>query len=218
MIPENVKIIVKKILPVTVSRAIIAYRAPKQNLKIIQTWQNVGRPVPPPHQYKQAVIQYYKSHTNCNVLVETGTYMGDMIAAQKNNFKKLFSIELGEQLWKNAVNRFKKYPHITIMQGDSGKVLEVITKQLDEPAIFWLDGHYSEGITAKGDTDCPIFGEVDAIFKYKKLHHVLLIDDARFFNGKGDYPTIENLTNYISAKDSRYKVEVKDDIIRYTVN
>lgn len=176
-----------------------------------------GKPVPPPHQYKQKVLQEYQSKYQCNVLVETGTYLGDMIAAQKDHFKRLFSIELGPQLWKNAVKRFKKHHHITIMQGDSGKVLEEITKQLNEPALFWLDGHYSDGITAKGDSDCPIFGEVDAIFKYKKLDHVLLIDDARFFNGKGDYPTIEDLTKYIRNKDSRYAVEVKDDIIRYTV-
>ena len=48
--------------------------------------------------------------------------------------------------------------------------------------------------------------------------YILLIDDARFFNGTGDYPTIENLTSYIKGKDNRYNVEVKDDIIRYTIN
>ena len=37
---------------------------------------------------------------------------------------------------------------ISIIQGDSGKILNSITNKLKKPAIFWLDGHYSSGITA----------------------------------------------------------------------
>jgi len=214
---ENVKHLIKKILPASLTEAIVTYRMPKQRQKIINQWVEAGRPVPPPHQYKQFVIEQYQLKYQYHTLIETGTFVGDMVDAQKNNFKQIISIELGEELWKNAVARFKKYPHITIVKGDSGKVLGGIMKDLEEPAIFWLDGHYSHGITARGEKDCPIYEEVDAIFKYKKLDHVLLIDDARDFKGKADYPTIHELTNYIKAKDNRYTVEVKDDILRYTV-
>jgi hypothetical protein len=143
--------------------------------------------------------------------------MGDMVEAQKKRFKKIFSIELGVELFNKAVLRFKNDKNVVILQGDSGKVLPEVLSNIEEPAIFWLDGHYSAGITAKGDKECPIFEELDAIFGSNKLNHILLIDDARCFNGEGDYPTVEELTEYIKSKNEEYQVEVKHDIIRYVV-
>jgi hypothetical protein len=86
---------------------------------------------------------------------------------------------------------------------------------INEPAIFWLDGHYSAGITAKGDKECPIFEELNAILNKNEFNHILLIDDARCFIGEGDYPTIEELTNYVKTKDKSYQVVVEHDIIRF---
>jgi hypothetical protein len=139
-----------------------------------------------------------------------------MIEAQRNNFKKIFSIELQHDLAEKAKERFKDMDHIRILEGDSGKLLRAILFEVKEPAIFWLDAHYSGGLTARGDNECPIFQEIDAIFSTKE-NHLLLIDDARLFNGKGDYPTINQLTKYIQDKDPRYKVSVDSDIIRYVI-
>lgn len=182
-----------------------------------QEWEKSECPVPPPHAVKQITIAEFQEKSGYSILAETGTYMGDMIEAQKRIFKRLFSIELGQELYENAVKRFQNDKHVSIFQGDSGKVLADIIKLIDKPAIFWLDGHYSAGITAKGDKECPIFEELDAIFNGKKLDHILLIDDARCFVGENDYPTIENLKKYISAKNSNYKMEVKNDVICFTL-
>lgn len=183
----------------------------------MKNWQKNGCHIPPPHSLKQVVIEKYAQLNHIKVLVETGTYYGDMVESQKFNFEKIFSIELGKELWENAVLRFKKYKHIFILPGDSGKVLNDITSKLNEKALFWLDGHYSDGITTKGDKECPIIEEVNAIFRYKNLSHVILVDDARCFNGEGDYPTIEHLTNHIHQYDNRYNVSVEHDIIRYVI-
>ena len=59
--------------------------------------------------------------------------------------------------------------------------------------------------------------ELDAIIDSKKFNHIILIDDAREFIGKGDYPTIDKLTEYIKNKNEQYDVEIKDDIIRYVI-
>jgi len=115
-----------------------------------------------------------------------------MVQAQKNRFNKIISSELGIDLFWEAKKRFKDERHIIILQGDSGNILPIVLKDINEPVIFWLDGHYSGGITAKGNKVCPIFEEIDAIFSGKKYNHILLIDDARDFNGYVDYPTIEN--------------------------
>ena len=176
-------------------------------------WLSQGSPVPPPHIVKQITISEFQVKYNYSILIETGTYMGGMIEAQRHNFKRIISIELDETLYKNAQNRFKNNNSITIVNGDSGKVLPEVLKNISEPVIFWLDGHFSSGVTAKGDLECPIFEEMDAIFASKKLNHLILIDDARCFNGTADYPTIESFIEYVGNKNSNYKVSVKNDII-----
>jgi hypothetical protein len=180
-------------------------------------WEKSGFPVPPPHIVKQITIGEYFDKYGYNTFVETGTGKGDMVVAQKARFERIFSIELGVDLFKKAQKRFSNDGNVQIVQGDSGKVLPMVLNDLDEPAIFWLDGHYSSGDTAKGEKDCPIFEEMDAIFNAGKYNHVILIDDARLFNGGGDYPTVEELTEYVSGKNEKYKVEVKHDIIRYII-
>lgn len=204
-------------LPYRLQNAIKVFKFRVQRSAVLQKWQEAGKPIPPPHVVKQMAIEHCQSRYGYQTLVETGTYLGKMILAQKDNFSKIYSIELGEELYKTAVKRFKHEKHITLMQGDSGTVLDTITRQLDQPAIFWLDGHYSGGITAKGAKACPILGEIDAIMRYKPLNHVLLVDDARCFNGTNSYPTPEELTRYIQAKNPRYVMENKDDILRYTI-
>ena len=56
--------------------------------------------------------------------------------------------------------------------------------------------------------------ELKVIFQDGIHDHILLIDDARLFTGERDYPTIEELSNFIRGKNKDYFIEVKDDIIR----
>jgi hypothetical protein len=211
------KELVKKILKPLIPQSILNGLAQSQHQKNLEKWKANGYPTPPPHIVKQIAIAEYQEKYHHTILVETGTFRGDMIEAQKKRFKKIISIELAEHLFEKAKRRFKNDKNVILVQGDSGKVLSNVMKEVNEPAIFWLDGHYSAGVTAKGDTECPIFGELDAIFNGKSLNHILLIDDARLFKGKDDYPTIDKVTAYIQNKNSRYQVEVKHDIIRYVV-
>ena len=175
-------------------------------------WQRNGMPYPTPHIVKQFAINRYRQQYALTTLIETGTYLGDMVNAQKNQFGRIISVELSLKLAELAQKRFRLYPHIQILSGDSANVLKQITPTLTSSALFWLDGHYSGGITAKGDTECPIFSELEAIFS-NNHDHIILIDDARCFIGKGDYPSLEELTKFISQRDSRYRISVEHDII-----
>lgn len=189
----------------------------QSNKNHIKNWEKSGCPVPAPNVVKQATIKYYHQKYKYKLLIETGTFLGDMVEAQKSRFKKVISIELSNELFTAAQKKFESDKNVLIVQGDSGKVLPKILDDIDEPAIFWLDGHYSAGITAKGDKECPIFEELQAIFRSKKHNHVIIVDDARCFIGAGDYPTIEQLTEYIQKENPKYQVEVKHDMIRYVV-
>ena len=213
MMKEMIKKIFRPFIP---QRVLNALKRRRDKIQFYE-WNKNGCPVPPPPIVKQMAIAEYKDKYGYDVLVETGTFLGDMVEAQKKRFRKIFSIELGVDLFNKAAKRFRNDRNITIIHGDSGKVLPNILVEIKEPAIFWLDGHYSEGITAKGNKECPIFEELDAIFNSKTFDHILLIDDARCFIGQGDYPAIAQLTEYIQSKNGKYKVEVKHDIIRYII-
>lgn len=190
----------------------------KSQKRQVEKWKKNGCPAPPPHFIKQSTIAEYQQKYGCEILVETGTYRGDMVEAQKKRFKKVISIELGVELHRKAQKRFRNDKNVVLVQGDSGKMLSTIMKDINEPVLFWLDGHYSEWVTAKGDKDVPIYEELDAIFADKNFNHVLLIDDARTFNGEGDYPTVEKLGEYIKTKNPKYTIEVKYDIIRSVIS
>ena len=132
----------------------------------------------------------------------------------KDVFKRLYSIELGKELCAKAQKRFKSLKHIQILQGDSADELPKITKLLTERSLFWLDGHFSAGITAQGDKDTPIFSELNTIIDANDLEHIILIDDARCFVGKNDYPKLSELEKFVNSKRSNLSITVENDIIQ----
>src|SRR2546422_8845348 len=104
-------------------------------------------PVPVTHGVKQGVLRSYAERYRLKVFVETGTLRGDMVEAMKPLFQKICSIELSEPLFVAAKRRFQADRHVELIQGDSGKELGRIVARIDQPALFWLDGHYSVGET-----------------------------------------------------------------------
>jgi hypothetical protein len=179
----------------------------------IRQWEREGAPIPPPHQVKQRTIANVQRQTGYSTLVETGTFRGDMIAAQLPRFKKLYSIELSKTLYEEACNRFKGKKKVKLVCGDSGQKLSEIVQTLEQPAIFWLDGHYSYGRTAKGKTNCPIFEELEAIYKNALCPHCILIDDARLFNGTDEYPGIDELRQWFAERGQPQISEIMFDTI-----
>ncbi len=165
------------------------------------------------HAKKELEVLKYAKLFNCDTLIETGTYLAEMPIAMKDDFKRIYSIELDFKLADDAIQKCAPYSNITILQGDSGVVLKDILKNIDYPCLFWLDGHYSYGVTAKGKTNTPIITELDCILNHNNKH-VILIDDAREYNGTEDYPTVEALKEYVLEKCSDYKIDVKYDMIR----
>lgn len=181
--------------------------------KTVAKWEKNGRTIPPPHAVKQKVINSFRQKFSAQVLVETGTFQGEMVYAQRNNFEKIYSIELSHELFETAKKRLKAFPNIELLEGDSGKILKDLIKKINIPALFWLDGHYSGFETAKADVETPVMQELEIIFS-STAEHVILIDDARLFNGQNDYPQIDELEKFVLQKKSNYKFAVEDDIIR----
>lgn len=181
-------------------------------------WEKKGRPVPPPHIIKQQTLRSLVKKFGLKILVETGTYYGDMVEAMKRDFDKIYSIELSKELYEKAKKRFKGEGNIELIQGDSGIELRNLIDRIDQPALFWLDGHYSAGGTAKGDKDTPIYEELAHIFDAQDRGHVIIVDDARCFGADPAYPSIEELIDCIKSKKPDATIAVQDDIIRITPN
>jgi hypothetical protein len=208
------KRLLEKILPQSVVDSYKIYQNKHSADRMRKEWELAGKPLPPPHTVKQQAIQYYQKKSGYNILVETGTYKGDMVLAQREFFKKIYSIELSEALYEKAKKRFRGQSNIILLQGNSGDVIRNVLAELKEPAIFWLDGHYSGGITATIEKYSPVREELQTIIASNQLQHIILIDDARGFNGEHGYPTMDEMKDLTAKELPGYHFSVDEDIIR----
>ncbi|NCD23206.1 MAG: hypothetical protein EOL90_09735 [Spartobacteria bacterium] len=188
----------------------------KREQRRLAEWRENGRPLPPPPAAKQLNLLAYSQKYGLRVLVETGTYRGDTVHALRNDFDRIYSIELSPALHAEAQDRFRGSRNIELIQGDSGEKLADLMPRLDRPTLFWLDGHYSAGVTAKGDKATPIFEELGHVFADTSNRHVVVIDDARLFGTDPGYPSMEELCRFIRSKNPAVDIAVQDDSIRIT--
>jgi hypothetical protein len=182
--------------------------------KQIDRWREGGKPVPPHHSVKEKIVTYYARAFGVSILVETGTFLGEMDYALRDVFRKIYSIELGAQIAVRARRLLRPYPHIQVLQGDSASLLPQILEGVSEPCLFWLDGHYSAGITAKGDLETPVMQELETILGHPVKDHVILIDDARCFDGTHDYPTLDGVSEFVAAHRPNFAFSVANDVVR----
>lgn len=179
----------------------------------LHNWSRRKKSPPTPQLIKHKIIRELAAKYSLKTLVETGTYLGVMIDANKNYFEKIFTVELNKKLYLRAKRKFANYKHIEVRQGDSAKILPHILKRIKNPTIFWLDAHYSGGITSKGQIDTPIVSELKIILDKRSPDCVILIDDALEFNGKNDYPNTKEIRNIVLKGNRKYNISVKNNII-----
>ena len=169
------------------------------------------------HTQKEQVVKDYLKKFSIDTFIETGTFEGIMALAIAPHVKSVFTIELDEKLYDFAKRNLKDDRNVVLEKGDSGKILPFLIQDLSRtapgPCLFWLDAHYTGGITAKGETNTPILKELEAILN-SPYDHVILIDDARKYTGENDYPTQLELMAMIRKIHPDWVFEEKDDIIR----
>jgi hypothetical protein len=179
----------------------------------LEDWESRGRPLPLPHLLKHRVVLECARQSGTHTLVETGTYWGTMVEAGRDAFTRIYSIELQKAFYCRAKRKFAPYPHVKVLHGDSAALLPGVLAELSERALFWLDAHYSGGMTAKGQVETPISKELDLIWPHPIKGHIILVDDARLFDGTHGYPTVSFLSERAALLG--WSCEVKDDIIRF---
>ena len=91
---------------------------------------------------KQKLEQNHSEEEIVN-FVETGTLFGHTTLHASYWFKKVFTIELSEDLHKDAVKNLRLRKNVTCIQGSSTEKLTDLVKKLNGISLFFLDAHWS---------------------------------------------------------------------------
>jgi hypothetical protein len=206
------KTLVKGLIPHGIVPAVDSLRRLPETMR----WMRAGCTGVAPAPVKRMVLSAYRNRYGLNQFVETGTHLGDTLAYMARlQSVQATSIELAEGYFQVAMQRFATYSNVSLLQGDSGRVLPAVVRRLQSPALFWLDGHYSGGDTGRAESDTPISAELAAVLESPVRGHVVLIDDARLFDGTHGYPHLDHLLETVRRR-SGYDIEVSIDIVRLT--
>jgi hypothetical protein len=178
-------------------------------------WILRGRPSRSPHLLKQKVVREFEEKFGLNTLVETGTYYGEMVAAMKNRFDCIYSIESVPALAERAARKFANEEHVRIFCGDSRVVMPEVLALLKGPALFWLDAGYYGWVGIRTNEQ-RLSAELEMILSHP-YPHVILLDDARGLTGRNGIPSVQDVKTYVESKFPQRMVEVKYDIMRVTL-
>ncbi|MGL5626750.1 MAG: hypothetical protein ACRDDW_04435 [Candidatus Rhabdochlamydia sp.] len=169
---------------------------------------------------KSSLLHELQTTFKLDTFVETGTYLANTTIKATKFFNQIHSIELSPELYTRAVHRLKYWEQATIHLGDSKDVLHQLIPCLhNKRVLFYLDGHYSGHVTAKGSLPTPLIEELKAIAQMKTTHAILLIDDIRLFQdtcfpekveslnlGLEAYPYLEELVKAILEIQPSYQI------------
>ena len=177
----------------------------------LRTWEVSSFSSPSPHFIKQACV--LRNGLKGSTYIETGTYLGDTAALLSSVAERVISIEPEIKLYQLAQLRFENSKNIEIINGTSESIFPVLIPKLRGDVSFWLDGHYSSGVTFQGSKDTPIIEELNEIGKnILNLNKVVvMIDDVRCFDpsiaGFEDYPTRSYLVNWADKNKLTWTIE-----------
>lgn len=174
-------------------------------------WRLRGFAAPSPDSVKRIAI--IRNGIPNGIWVETGTYRGGTTRVLAKHAKMVYSIEPEAKLFANARRRFAAINNVVILNGTSEEVLPTLLTKLDGDVSFWLDGHYSRGVTFMGPQDTPIREELASIAaNLSRFERVaVLIDDIRLFNSRvhvyGAYPALDELVDWTRGHGLEWHIE-----------
>lgn len=159
---------------------------------------------------KQLAIEHF---------IETGTFHGGTAEWASKHFGNVTTIELSEHYFQLAKAKFAAKPHVHPLFGSSPAALASLIPTLTQPALFWLDAHWSGLDTAGRAAECPLLDELTSI-NQSTLEHVILVDDARLFcappprpHDPDQWPDLPDVTAALAGNRRRYVAIFQDTFI-----
>ena len=170
-------------------------------------WRSRNYAAPYPNSVKRRTIQ--RNAIAEGIFVETGTYLGDTTAFSRRFSARVISIEPDVPLYRRAAKRFAGDPGIELINATSEAAFPDLLAALSGSITFWLDGHYSGGITHQGPTTTPIAFELKIIAANldRFSNCVVMVDDLRCFGNDDGYPTPAYLSQWATEHGFRWSAE-----------
>lgn len=143
--------------------------------------------------------------------VETGTYYGTTTEFLSGRSPFVHTIEPDKTLYEQARAKFEG-ANICAHYGTSEVILPELLASLNGDVNFWLDGHYSGGVTFRGEIDCPVESELSSIAMHlgNFSNVAIFIDDIRFFNEMNQeysgYPSLDDLVAWANQHQFQWRI------------
>lgn len=153
-----------------------------------------GRLWPPPDILKRLHLLSLFQRRGHRAFVESGTFLGGTVEFFLPHARRIFTVELDPTLYRDAAVKFAATPAVTVLHGDATDHIPRIVAELGEPALVWLDGHYSGGITARGAEDEPALTILAELGEQGVPEgSTIVVDDLRGFSAEPDGLSLERL-------------------------
>lgn len=147
-----------------------------------------------PNSYWDYLSLFEKYKKDCSIFFETGTHHGDSVKdALYLGFEKIISIEIEKYLYDICVEKFKNISNVHLFFGDSNTLMPEMLRLVDKKALFWLDGHYGDGL--------PVWKEIKFLETFVSKNHTIIIDDIHSLYAN----QVDDLKNSIIKINPNYK-------------
>ena len=152
-----------------------------------------------------------KDTYNLEVFVETGTLIGRSAKWASQHFRYIYTIESDYNIYMIASSDLCKQKNVRCLHGLSQTMLPRALQMFPEPALIWLDAHWSKdlGYTKYDEVVCPVLEELEILARDGR-DHVILIDDYRLFGKVSGWPTTDEITDFLMTMGK--KVSYQTDV------
>ncbi len=166
----------------------------------------------------KSLVLELKKKFEVETFIETGTYYGNTAVWASSHFNTI-TIEYARTIYDRTVEKYRHITNINFLFGDSKVILKEIIPKLTQPAVIWLDGHWSAGETYGEGDECPVIGEIQSIVD-SKYPHFIFIDDAHLFLSPPpkphkieEWPSIDMVISALISGKHTYYIIISDNVI-----
>ena len=136
--------------------------------------------------------------------IETGTYFGLTTRWLSKRSSQVISLEPDPTLAAFVRRRLRRLENTTVLNESSESGLRPALEAAKDKVCLFLDGHYSGGITYRGNLISPIVSELDTVAEHlpQLLSCRIFVDDFRLFGQNdldGAYPSPNLLVDFARA-------------------
>src|SRR2546430_2701925 len=86
---------------------------------LVDLWRLMCFRITNPHSYsKFRIINAMRKRSGARMMIETGTYLGNTADRCARKFEKVYTIELDQDLARQATEFLRRRPNVQVIQGD----------------------------------------------------------------------------------------------------